>query len=346
MLQLRNRSPFVATIAALADARGVDTVVVVVKATFGLPEQPGAQPQLAGEQQPIVLADEYWGDPSASSLRYPSEVHLAKPGADVILVGHAHAPGGQAVTVLDVTVGVAEQSRTLRVYGDRVWTDGGRAAVPSLPVPFVRMPLVYERAYGGRLLGSPGSTHGFEEPRNPVGVGLLGDRRPGDMLGQPVPNLEDPQQPLTVLGQTPAPVGVAAIAPSWEPRRSWAGTYDQRWQATRAPYLPQDFDPRFFQVAASGLRFERPLRGGEPVRLLGVDPQGPRHFALPDGRLEVRARVAGGWQGLVPALDTVVLEPDERRLSLVWRASLALGERLLRVERVEVGLAALEGAES
>ena len=47
------------------------------------------------------------------------------------------------------------------------------------------------------------------------------------MQGLPVPNLEDPAAPLQQIGQTPAPACFAPIAPSWLPRRSYAGTYDE-----------------------------------------------------------------------------------------------------------------------
>ena len=73
------------------------------------------------------------------------------------------------------------------------------------------------------------------------------------MEGLPVPNLEDPAAPLEQIGQTPPPACLAPIAPSWLPRRLFAGTYDERWQRTRAPYLPDDFDPRFFASAGSSV---------------------------------------------------------------------------------------------
>ena len=47
----------------------------------------------------------------------------------------------------------------------------------------------------------------------------------------------------------PAPACLAPIAEAWEPRRSFAGTYDAAWQQGRAPYLPTDLDPRFLASA-------------------------------------------------------------------------------------------------
>ncbi|PRQ09207.1 DUF2169 family type VI secretion system accessory protein [Enhygromyxa salina] len=339
MLQLRNTSPFVPTIFATPDRRGVDTIVVVLKASFVVADTL----EIAAEQRPITLADEYWGDPTASSLRYPTELHLPKPAADVIVIGEACAPRAQAVTELDVHVRVADQLRRARVYGDRSWVEYGGHVQPSRPLPFVRTPITWERAFGGRHLSDAQST----EHRNPVGVGLLGARRPQAMIGQPVPNVDDPDEPLTWLGQTPTPTGFAAIAPTWQPRVAYAGSYDASWRKHQAPFLPTDFDPRFFCSAAPGHSFASGLHGGEPVTLSGFDADRAWQFALPRCRFEVRAVVAGATNDLNPVLDTVLIETtNDHHLSvaLTWRASLAVDEQLLRVSHVDVGLAELSGA--
>jgi hypothetical protein len=338
MLQLHNTSPFVPAIFGLPDCAGIDTLVVVVKATFEL----GPLPRIAEKQRPIVLADEYWGDPTASSLRYPSEVHLGKPATDVIVIGSAHAPHGQPVTELDVAVRVGDRSQRVRVYGDRHWTAGLRGLQPSEAKPFVRMPITWERAYGGRILGSAGQV--LAEPRNPVGVGFADGRNDDELLGHPVPNLDDPDDPLVQPGQPARPMGFAAIAPSWQPRTAYAGTYDERWRKTRSPYLPEDFDPRYFQAASAGLIVDPPLVGGEPILLAGFDPNGTWQFALPRCSIDILATVADFTHHMIPMLDTVVLEPDEGRFTMTWRATLAVDRQLLRIERVDVGLASIQGA--
>jgi hypothetical protein len=329
MLQLRNTSPFEATMFSMPDPRGVDALIVVIKASFEL----DGEPVLAAEQQPLRSADEYWGEPGTSSLRYPGELHLPKPGTDLIVLAEACAPHGQPVTELDVSVRVADRSKRVRVHGERMWIANGRHAQPSRPHPFVRVPIIYERAYGGPA-----------EPRNPVGRGSVGNHSMAQLLEQLVPNIDDPEQPLAWLGQTPPPVGLAAVAPSWQPRVAHAGTFDERWRKQRAPYLPDDFDPRFLQAASPGLCFEHGLGGGEPIVLTGFDPERTLAFMLPRCELDVSAWLAGSRQPMPARLDTVLIDLIERRaLTLIWRASLTVGEHLLRVERVDVGLAAIDG---
>ena len=338
MLQLHNTSPFVATMFSLPDIDGVDTLVIVIKASFAL----APSVQLAEQQRPILAADEFWGEPTSTSLRYPGELHLPKPGTDVIVIAEARAPHEQGVPELDVSVRVADRSKRARVYGERMWMVVGRHAQPSRPQPFVRMPIIYERAYGGR---TPPDHAGrsLAEPRNPIGRGFVGDGNYARMLEQLVPNIDDPDNALAWLGQTPAPVGFGAIAPSWHPRVAHAGTYDEAWRKQRAPYLPNDFDARFFRTASDGLGFDAELAGGAPMAFDGFHPERGLSFALPRCQLDVSARVAGAVQSLPARLDTVVIELLEPCwMSMTWRASSRVGERLLRVERVDVGLASLE----
>nr|MBK7069518.1 DUF2169 domain-containing protein [Deltaproteobacteria bacterium] len=84
----------------------------MVKATFAL--TPAAP--LAPQQRPIALADVTEGDGAEAWLRVPSEVHPAKPGAEVLVDGHALAPGGRSVGVLDVGLAVGAWQRTLCVW--------------------------------------------------------------------------------------------------------------------------------------------------------------------------------------------------------------------------------------
>jgi len=325
VLQLQNTTPFKASIAVLPDRTGIDTLYVVVKATLNL----RPKLSLAEEQVPVVLADEHYGDPASSSLRAASELHIGKPGTDVLLVGSAWAPQGRPVRQMQVWVAVAGREKTMLVTGDRTWRDGR----PTDPQPFESMPLVWERAFGG--CHQRGESLLAEE-RNPVGCGFAGGRSPEEMQGQPLPNIEDPATPLQQPGDAPAPACLAPIAASWLPRRRFAGTYDAAWQNGRSPYLPDDFDPRFFHCAAPEFAFDRYLTGGEPVQLAGVLPDGPIQFAVPDGRLAIAVTIAGAEHQPPAHLETLVIEPDKNRATLTWRASQPCDRRVLAVEKIVV----------
>ena len=326
MLQIDNQTPFYAVLSVLPNRDAIDTLYVILKATLVL------RPKLtlAREQLPVTLADEYYGDPTDSSLRTTSEIHIGKPGTDVILVGRAWGPEGQAVREAFVRVAVAERQKTIRVLGDRVWQPDGS---PSAPEPFEAMPLVWERAFGGV---HPLEDRTLAEERNPIGLGFAGKRSAQELSGQPLPNLESPGEPLERQGQSRTPVCFAPTAPQWLPRRAFAGTYDELWQRKRAPYLPADFDPRFLQCAAPELAFDRYLLGGEPVEVTGASPEGPIAFPIPAANLSVQVQVAGSVEHAPVNLETVLLEPDENRVALTWRAALPCDRKVLKVEKVTV----------
>jgi len=325
VLQLENQTPFTTAFAVLPDATGIDTLYVVIKATVTL--RPSLS--LAKPQVPPVLADEYHGDPATSSLKAATEMHIGKRGTDVLLVGSAWAHDSRPMPRSQVLLSVAERRKTLLVTGDRVWRSGR----PSDPEPFVSIPLRWERAFGG---WHRKGDHVEAEGRNPVGCGFAGGRSAQEMEGQPVPNVEDPAAPLQQLGETPAPACLAPIAASWLPRRQFAGTYDAAWQRSRAPYLPDDFDLRFFQCAAPEFMFDRYLREGEPVQLAGLSPEGPIQFTVPDGRLAVSVTIAGSEQQPTANLETLLIEPDQNRACFTWRAAQPCDRRALKVEKIVI----------
>lgn len=332
MLQIHNNSPFRVELDVFPDPTGVDTAYVSVKATFCV----DGQVKVNDEQQPIYCADVYRGEPGRSSIRYPGDRHPCKPATDVLLIGSACSKGGAPVTELLVTLAVAELRRSIRVVGDRFWRHNGVLARVTAPEPFVSMPLVYERAFGGVVERGDGRIR--FEPRNPVGCGFAGGRSDAEMKGSPLPNLEEPDAPYLAVRDRSAPTCFAAVSPDWLPRRTYAGTYDERWQNYRAPYLPDDFDPRFFQAAPVGLVASSYLRGGELVEVSNASPAGLLRFSLPMCRFSVAVFIRGVSTVLQPNLETIVLEPDVGRLCMLWRASIACDKRVLDVSQAIVGL--------
>jgi hypothetical protein len=328
MLQLDNQTPFAAFFSMLPDRDGIDTLFVVVKATVNL----RPKLSLAPTQTPPSLVDEYYEAPDNSSVKLCSDMHIGKPGTDVLLAGCARAPQGNPVEAVMVSMSVAERQKQILVLGDRVWQNDGR---PSSPQPFTAMPLVWERAFGGM------HTHDeriYAEERNPIGVGFRGKRATEDMVGQPVPNLEDPADPLGSWNDTPSPACFAPIAPAWLPRRAFAGTYDEAWQKKRAPYLPVDFDTRFFNCAIEEMCFDRFLQGGEQVHVAGVTEDGPINFIVPSVRPTVAVTIAGNTSEPAANLETLAFEPDENRASLTWRAAVPCDRKFLQVEKMLITL--------
>lgn len=328
MFQLKNPTALAASLMLLPDMNGIDTLFGVVKGTFTL----GPRLTLADEQVPVTMADQHYGDPAKTSIRAPSDVCLGKPGTDVVMVGSAWAPDGRPTWQADVTLAVGARSKTVRVFGDRVWDTSAAGATIAWVAPFIQMPLVWERGFGGTDHTDKGPR---AEPRNPVGTGFRAGGGTRPLAGMPLPNIEDPAALITSPGDSPAPTGFAPVAPNWEPRTTFVGTYDDQWQRSRAPYLPADFDPRFFHFAPSALAMPR-LRGDEPVVVDGATPEGSLRFWLPRFSVALTFRRDSGDEVRPCALETVIIEPDERRLVLVWRGALNCDKQALKIREVAV----------
>lgn len=326
MLQLHNNTRFVADMVMFPDEKAIDSLFVMVKASF----QIGKGLTLADEQMPLAESDIYWTEPGKSSLKYASDMHTGKPATDIVMLGHACVPENKEATQLDVNLRVGQVNKTVRVFGERHWQDGKI----TKPAPFRTMPMVYEKAYGGFHIAN-GDIVGIDA-RNPVGRGFAGARKAEEMNGVPLPNLEDPKQLIRELGDQPDPACFAPCAPNWQPRSSFAGTYGDHWQKTRAPYLPTDYDSRFLNTAPSDLIFPGTLQGGEPVSISHMHPQGTLTFDVPPIKLVVRIKIADREETPDPHLETLILEPNQMRFSMVWRAKLACDKQLLKVSDVTI----------
>ncbi|NTX40939.1 DUF2169 domain-containing protein [Myxococcus sp. CA033] len=315
MPALENLTPFAATDFLSLTKEAEECLVLVVAGSFVLPP-PGraldAPLAVCEEQQQPATTDTYWGAPEKSSLRYESQSAYTRPGTDVLLHGLAWAPRGRKVTRTQVTVRVGALAKQATITGTRVWYRNLMGLSASDALPFESLPLRYEYAFGG-------TTASGYEARNPVGRGFYATAK--EALDKPLPSIEAPEALVRGWADRPPPRGFGPVARHWQPRLGWAGTYDAAWVEKRAPLWPRDFDERFFHAAPDGLRAATHLRGGEPVVLEGVSPDGPLAFPLPEHQLVARCIFAGRREKRRMVLDTVRLEPEERRLVLTWRAT-------------------------
>lgn len=331
-MELINGTRFPAQLLILPDRDGHETLVVIWKGSWRVD---GGSTAPLEEPTPITQADEYHGKPGESSLSYESDLALWKPATDVVLLGHAYAPDGKAKeSKVQVRVGPVAQSAI--VSGDRKWKISLGVPHISGPEPFEKIPLVYERSFGGAQPGKDGEGWLGAEERNPIGAGYVRKQQPSFVDGLALPNIEEPKKRISKPVQSATPVGFGFVGRHWLPRRTHAGTYDAKWQADRAPLLPEDFDERYFNGAPEALQAVPHLRGGEPVQTSGVHRRGAWSFALPPARPVIEAHWKGDWLPLESVLDTVVLEPDSDRVSITHRARLRIHNHLRSLKAVRV----------
>ncbi len=328
MLQLKNNTPFAASMMLSPDEHAIDTLYITIKATFDV----GASLRLSDVQMLPQESDLYWGEPGESSIKYGSDHHLGKPCTDIVMLGDAHAPKGVTVTRLDVALQVAELRKSVRVFGDRYWHEGKMSA----PEPFVMMPMVYERAFGGVYV-KDGVTVS-EDVRNPVGRGYAEKSGTSAINGMLLPNLENPTALIERYLDKPTPACFGFCAPHWHPRASYAGSYDSDWTRERSPYLPDDFDKRFFNMAHPDLIYPGFLQGGEAVKITHMHPEGGLQFEVPTVRFVVVADVAGILKEAVMNMETLILEPNILQMSMVWKGAVPCDKKALKIDSVKINI--------
>ena len=330
----KNTSPFPADLFVHTDKDGRKHCVVVIKATFDVSEGGDCRP--ADEQQPLMYVDEHYGDPAQTSTKYESDFVPTKPRADVLVTASAYAPAGRAVTMLEVRlVGAGIEKRAL-VTGDRHWERGGLGIQASKPKPFDRVPLVWERAFGG----SDGShkdhaKHG-SEVRNLVGVGFHLNGDADTIVGKPLPNIERSNSQIGSWSDKPEPIGFGPTGRGWQPRIAFGGTYDQRWMDERLPFLPADFDDRYFQSASLDQQVAR-LSPGQAFGCLNMNVEGRFAVHLPPLDVPVRFAFDDRAESAAVMPDTLILEPDRWRIQLIGRATIALRRKLTSLREIQVG---------
>jgi hypothetical protein len=284
----------------------------------------------------LVYADVHYGDPAETSIKYECDFARFKPHADIIVNGYAYSPTGKPVTEVDVILEIGSIKKQIRVVGDRHWRERFFKLRPSTPTPFVKMPLVFDRAFGGSDHSHKKPKYHGTELRNPVGIGFHKNSDSKTIKGSPLPNLEHPEYRMRRWSDTPPPVGFGILGRNWEPRIKHAGTYDEQWQNARFPFLPEDFDDLYFQSAPADQQVPY-LQGGEVVRCINMTPQGRFVCTVPKVEFPVTFRFRDREERGEPNLDALIVEPDQYRILLTWRATVAVGRKLNNLREVLVG---------
>ncbi|WP_460068915.1 DUF2169 family type VI secretion system accessory protein [Pseudomonas sp. S1_A06] len=323
-MELVNKTRLVGGYTTSTDKTGREWLVVVAKGTYGIPDHPGHAPRLLEQQAPLIMADVFPGEPSESAALYENDFALHKPRCDVLLNGHCHAPNGEPATEVNVALKVGTLVKAFKVIGARIYEDSALSHSISKPVPFTTMPITYAQAFGGvdRTHADPAKHKWY--PWNPVGAGFYPAANSAQTNGLPLPNTEELERPVTAPHEHYKPMAFGPIGRAWRQRIQWAGTYDQAWLDHQFPFLPEDFDLRYFQCAPEDQQIDYP-RGGEEVALLNLSDKGRSAFRLP-ANLKLAVLVVfhdDSTREAAAVVDTVILEPDANRLTLTWRASFA-----------------------
>lgn len=326
--------------------QGEHILGVLVKRTYDI--VPGERCTRAVADKKLVSGDAHYDDPMNSTVKFESDFVPFKFATDIVLHGKAYAPRAQRVATLTASLIVGQHRKDVLVIGDRVARYNGKSdPIFTEPMPFETMELRYDRAYGGvDIYSQPKMPCMY--PRNHLGRGYAVANTHRSVENLPLPNIEDPREPLTparlCVGnfreweRQPMPQGFGWTMKMWHPRSSYAGVMpadralERKLREAYAALVPPaqrklyeearipDMDFRFFNGASAGLIVPF-LSGAEQVNVLNLDPQGRTQFQLPGERPTIGLDIGQGLQEPPVVLQTVMIRMDDGQVDLVWRGA-------------------------
>lgn len=335
-MELVNATRMVAGFNLGLEPSGRELLVVVVKGTFTLPRE-GQRLDMYPEQLPLTTSDTFTGEPGLSAPLLEVDYAPRKHFCDVLLSGAAYAPDARPVTRLPVGIRIGDWQKTFSVVGDRVWRMGTTGARASDPKPFTRMPISYDFAFGGRDVRHPDPEKHAWYAANPAGRGFHRHLRGEWVDGSPLPNTEETGVPVTRPDGDYRPMALGPLGRSWPERVRYAGTYDQRWLDDHFPFLPPDFDERYYQAAPADQQIAFPVTGRRVV-LANLSADGRREFDLPafDAPVTIFPK-SGPREELKATADTIAFEPDEERFTISWRVARPLRKSVFEIGQILIG---------
>ena len=332
---IRTSTRYASQFTMAMDVAGREFLSLVVKGTFDFPG-PGQVARRSRDQRPLILADIYDGPPGFSAPKWETDFAFRKAACDVVLQGAAYAPGGQPAERVRVGLRVGDWVKQFDVVGPRQWRTLGPSVTATRPYPFTRLAFSYDTAFGGpdRSWQGEGAPVFMD---NPYGLGFAAARSGSRIDGLDLPLTEDPADPVTSPFGAHRPMALGPVARVTPRRARHAGTYDDDWKANVFPFLPADFDERYYQCAPEDQQIAPPAPG-LPVVILGLTPQGREEFRLPYTALPVRV-FRGRETALAATLrpDTLCFDTEARQFTLTWRCDVPIRHHLTEFSEAWVG---------
>jgi len=333
-MELKNATKMNAGYNMGMDPDGREYLVVIVKGTYDIPDE-GRDLKLSDEQMPLIEADTFTGEPGLSAPIYESDYALFKPYCDVMLHSKAYAPNQQPVKKMQVRMVVGSIDKSFAVVGNRTWFKTMMIAGTIAPDHFTEMPISYDYAFGGMDKSHPDESKHTGYTLNPAGRGFTKYRH--ELEGISLPNTEEIGDPIIRPGGKYKPMSFGPVGRGWKPRYKWAGTYDDKWLDNIFPFLPKDFDPRYYQAAPPDQQMTYP-QGGEVVTLQNLTKDGFKQFRLPVVDMPVEFLMKNYEKKHQQAvIDTIYIEPEEKHVTMLWRTSIPLKKDMFEVSQLIVG---------
>lgn len=219
----------------------------------------------------------------------------------------------KSVHAISANVTVANQSKTLMIFGTREWTKFG----PSSPKPFNIMPIKYAYAYGGS-----------EFVYNPDGIGYQAQ------IGDQLPHIESPDQLIINSDDTPEPASFEPYPLYWPQRAERFRQFADLDFNHAKIHLPTELTPEYFNVAPSDQQINGFFNGNENIKISNMHPLYPTlKTQLPNLKLRVfmikydETSQNEIFKEIGSRADTLSLLPNLEVGILQYRTTIAIAEQ-------------------
>lgn len=318
MWHINNKTPFQARGNFTRDRDGAEYWVVAIRGIFAISAD--GHLEVHDGQIPPLIAPRYDGE-EVPELLDEADLFPFRQNVDVVLSGEAQpSTKGQTLATFGFRLEKLEKFAVARPKRRARLANGAWRLADEDPIGAIR--LSWRASLGGidplSLRDGPRKA----APFNPIGRGWSEDFAAAeDGLELDLPSIEGIGAPWDPRRALPASVGFGPIPPAWQPRLGHAGTYDENWRRTRAPLVPQDFSEMFHQSVPADQIYRETIRGGEPVSVHGMHPQGDYFFRIPKIVFRGKTKMRREWHRIDFRIIGLRIEGTEKLLHLIWNAT-------------------------
>jgi hypothetical protein len=314
--ELINQTPLPAQLHPYTDSTRRRWVVLIAKSTWRLDNgrlaPPEQQISLFNQPQRRCLGDfdldaaqrRALGDrEQEETVWLDHDLTPPKPQFDLLVAGYVTPPANHRGLMVKAGVQVESRQAILEAHVPRFWLSklSGHTPEPSSR-RLHRVPICH--AFADWSGGFP------QKPELPQ--------------PQQLPWLQRPGSAYQRKHYDEHPAGFGYWPESAPHRHRYSGTYDEAWERERMPDLPVDFDARFYNVAHPDLQWPQAPLPGTKIHLIHLAEMPRLNLTMPELKLVAQATAADGTQ--LPSVmlkpDTLTLEPDHNRMTMVHRATL------------------------
>ncbi|MGJ8667117.1 MAG: DUF2169 domain-containing protein [Patiriisocius sp.] len=227
-------------------------------------------------------------------------------GVDVLVFGHARAPKGQTITQTDVAVYINDKKiHAVKVFGNRTWKSILGLLSISAAEPFTSIPLTLENAFGGTT-----TWDGLElpYPANPYGKGYYFKKE--NALGNPLPNIEDIDDPITKWKSWKDPAGLCScpILPLKAKHHLELEENNRKIKKVKDSF----FNSSFPQMIVDR------INPGNTVKVTNVTDRGPFFCKIPKLELEIEIKIGEAHKKRSMNIEQVGLLPDTKQIFITY----------------------------